>query len=113
MTTQQPRPQPSESGYRGALPPQDDTLARPWVLTVIAIFVLILVLSVLGVPSRFMPEATPTPVPSITESAEPSGSADASGEPSAEPSSSAEASESPSTEPTESAAPSASAEPSG
>ena len=93
----------------------NDTLARPWVLTVIGIFVLVLVLSVLGVPSRFSPDATPTPIPSAASSASPeaSGSVEPSGsaEASAEPSGSVEASGS--AEPAESAEPSASAEPSG
>lgn len=70
-----------EPGYRGTLPTREDQMARPWILTVIGIFVLILVLSVLGVPSRFAPEPTPTPtpvplpsVPAATESVEPSPS---------------------------------------
>jgi hypothetical protein len=97
MTTNEPR---RESGYRGALPPRDDRLARPWILTVIAAFVLIMVLSVLGVPSRFIPDPTPVPLPSIpvpSGSVEPSASASASAsaETSASPSASAEPSESP------------------
>lgn len=92
-----------EPGYRGALPPRDDTLARPWILIVLGIFVLIVVLSLAGIPSRFIPEPTPIPLPSIT--AEPSVSADASAEPSGstEPSGSAQ--------PSGSAGPSASASP--
>ncbi len=110
MTTQEPRPKPTDAGgggYRGALPPKDDTLARNWVLVVIAIFALILVLAVLGVPSRFTPEPTSTPIPSVTPAASESA------EPSTEPSASEEASEEPSAEATDSAPPSASAEPSG
>ena len=34
MTSERP------SGYRGALPERNDALARPWVITVIAIFML-------------------------------------------------------------------------
>ena len=89
-----------EPGYRGSLPPREDGLARPWILAVLGIFVLIVVLSIAGVPSRFIPDPTPlptpssTPVPSASASAEPSESADASAGSSA------------------SAAPSASAEPS-
>ena len=77
-----------EPGYRGSLPPRDDGLARPWILVVLGIFVLIVVLSIAGVPSRFIPDPTPfptpstTPVPSTSASAEPSASADASAEPS-------------------------------
>lgn len=92
-----------EPGYRGSLPPREDGLARPWILTVLGIFVLIIVLSVAGVPSRFIPDPTPlptpssTPVPSESPSAEPSESAEASAEPSA--SASAEPSASGSVEP--------------
>jgi len=59
-------------GYRGALPERNDTLAKPWILAVIGIFVLIIVLSVLEVPSRFIPEPTPVPVPSVAPSESPS-----------------------------------------
>jgi hypothetical protein len=78
-----------EPGYRGSLPPRDDGLARPWILAVLGIFVLVIILSVAGVPSRFIPDPTPlptpssTPVPSESASAEPSASADASAEASA------------------------------
>lgn len=79
-----------ELGYRGSLPPREDGLARPWILAVFGIFVLVILLSVAGVPSRFIPDPTPlptpssTPVPSESPSAEPSGSVEAS--PSAAPS---------------------------
>jgi cytoskeletal protein RodZ len=83
-----------EPGYRGALPPREDRLARPWILIVIGIFVLIIVLSIFAVPSRFITEPTPLPLPSSTpassESAGPSASASASA--SAEASASADAS---------------------
>lgn len=65
------------SGYRGALPPREDRLARPWLLIVAGIFVAIIVLSILGVPSRLIPEPTPVPLPTnppITDSAPPSAS---------------------------------------
>jgi hypothetical protein len=87
-----------EAGYRGALPPREDRLARPWIIVVLGIFVLIIVLSVAGIPSRFIPEPTPIPIPSLaplpseSPSAEPSASASAeasaaaSGSASAEPS---------------------------
>jgi hypothetical protein len=89
-----------EPGYRGSLPPRDDRLARPWILTVLGIFVLIVLLSIAGIPSSFIPDPTPVPLPSSTpapsvvasESAEPSESAEAS----TEPSGSAEASAPPS-----------------
>jgi hypothetical protein len=75
-TTNDPKREP---GYRGSLPPREDRLARPWILVVVGIFVLIIVLSVAGVPSRFIPEPTPVPLPSLapisSESASPSGSA--------------------------------------
>jgi hypothetical protein len=85
-----------EPGYRGSLPPRDDGLARPWILAVIGIFVLVIVLSVAGVPSRFIPDPTPfptpssTPVPSESPSAEPSESPEASVSASAEPPASAD-----------------------
>jgi hypothetical protein len=91
-----------EPGYRGSLPPRDDTLARPWILAVLGIFVLVIVLSVAGVPSRFIPDPTPfptplaTPVPSESPSAEPSESAAESSEPSASASTSASVEPSPS-----------------
>jgi cytoskeletal protein RodZ len=83
-----------EPGYRGSLPTRDDRLARPWILAVIGIFVLVIVLSILGVPSRFIPEPTPVPLPSVpaSSSAEPSASAEASEEASESPSASASAS---------------------
>ena len=80
MTSTEPKREP---GYRGALPTRHDRLARPWILIVIGFFVLILVLSVLGVPSRFIPDPTPVPLPSAPAgSVEPSISISASAEPS-------------------------------
>jgi hypothetical protein len=73
------------SGYRGALPPRNDWLARGWVLVVIAIFLSLFVLAFLNVPTRFLPEPTPIPTPLVTPA--PSGSAEPSG--SGEPSDSA------------------------
>jgi hypothetical protein len=73
MSDQQQRP----TGYRGALPPRQDRLAAPWVIVVIALFVLMFVLAFLGLPSRLFPEATPLPslLPSIpVSSIAPSGS---------------------------------------
>jgi hypothetical protein len=88
-------------GYRGALPPRNDRLARPWVITVMLIFALILVLSALGIPSSFIPEPTPVPLPSNVPSgsAEPSASASVSGSAAPSASGSASASASPTTAP--------------
>jgi hypothetical protein len=98
MTTQRTSNGP---GYRGSLPTRDDRLARPWILAVIGIFVLIIVLSILGVPSRFIPEPTPVPLPSVpaSSSVEPSASESASASPSEEASPSESASASPTTAP--------------
>lgn len=91
-----PRREPRESGYRGALPPRNDTLAKPWIMIVAAVVVLMFVLSALSIPSRFEPDPTPrvTASPSASPSASPtagsSASAPASG--SGEPSASAAAS---------------------
>lgn len=97
------------AGYRGALPERGDRLARPWILTVLGIFVLIIVLSLLGVPSRFIPDPTPlpTPSPAASESADPSASAEASesADPSDDASASGEASAGPSGEASASASP--------
>lgn len=62
-------------GYRGALPPRADTLARPWVITVLVIFILIIVLAVFNVPSTLLPESSPTPIPAISVEPSASGSA--------------------------------------
>ena len=87
-----------ERGYRGSLPPKEDRLARPWILIVIGIFVLIILLSVAGVPSRFIPDPTPlpTPSPAASVSAEPSGSGSAEPSGSGSESTDASASEEPS-----------------
>jgi hypothetical protein len=53
------------AGYRGALPERVDRLARPWVIAVIAIFVLMLVLALAGLPSRLVPEPSVVPLPSV------------------------------------------------
>ncbi len=87
MTSTDPK---RDVGYRGALPPREDRLARPWIITVIGIFVLIIVLSIAGIPSRFIPDPTPVPLPSVPA---PSFS---SGEPSPSPSATASESASPS-----------------
>ena len=84
-------------GYRGSLPTRQDRLAKPWILTVIGAFVLVLALSLLGIPSRFIPDPTPIPLPSTgaSQSAEPSASGSAGESPAS--------SESPSVEPSPSA----------
>jgi hypothetical protein len=93
-------PRRPEGGYRGALPPRGDALARPWVVAVIAIFLLIFVLTFAGLPSKLFVEPTPFPVfPSASASGLPSvsGAPSASGEASSsqEPSGSQEPSASP------------------
>ncbi|MGI8930454.1 MAG: hypothetical protein ACR2F5_04015 [Candidatus Limnocylindria bacterium] len=87
-------------GYRGSLPSREDRLAKPWILAVLGAFVLVLALSAAGIPSRFIPDATPLPLPSVpaSGSVEPSSSASAPG--------SASAAASPSASESASAAPS-------
>ncbi len=51
-------------GYRGSLPPRKDRLAAPWVILVSVIFVLILVLSAFGLPSKLFTPARPRSRPS-------------------------------------------------
>jgi len=103
--------QQGQAGYRGALPPRNDRLAAPWVIVVIAIFVLMIVLSFVGLPSSLFPAETPVPLPSASveasASAEPSASAEASG--SVEPGASATESTAPSAEASASAEPGSSA----
>lgn len=79
MTTPTTDPK-REPGYRGSLPPRQDRLAKPWLMIVAGIFVLIILLSIAGVPSRFIPQPTPIPTPVSTPapSVEPSPSAEAS-----------------------------------
>ncbi|HEY7526692.1 MAG TPA: hypothetical protein VIA82_07670 [Candidatus Limnocylindria bacterium] len=74
MTNERP------SGYRGALPERNDALAKPWVITVIAIFILIFVLAALGFPSKVFPRATAEPQPSFSFAASGSAAPSASGE---------------------------------
>jgi thiol:disulfide interchange protein len=64
-------------GYRGALPPRQDALAAPWVIAVVAIFVLIFALSLAGLPSNLL--ASPSPIPSGLPSASAGPSASGSG----------------------------------
>lgn len=96
-------PTDSAAGYRGALPPRQDRLARGWVLAVIAIFVAMFVLAALNVPTVLFPEPTPTPAPSVAPA--PSGSPAASESPA--PSESAAAGASEAAAPSEAASPSA------
>lgn len=72
-------------GYRGALPPRRDALARPWVVTVVVIFALMFILALGNMPSRFFPESSPTPLPLPSASATASASADASASAAASP----------------------------
>lgn len=70
--TDQGRPQGADrtsrpAGYRGALAERDDRLAKPWVVTVIVIFLLMLVLAFAGLPSRLLEEPV-QPVPSVAPS---------------------------------------------
>jgi hypothetical protein len=55
-------------GYRGALPPRRDHLARPWLAVVAVLFVLIFVLAFAGLPSRFFPAPSVEPIPSFSAS---------------------------------------------
>ncbi len=101
MTTNEPRRE--SAGYRGALPTREDRLAKPWLLTVAGIFVLVIVLSIAGIPSRLIPEPTDDPLPSIpvpSASAEPTEDATPSESASPSASGSGAASGSPSPSPT-------------
>jgi len=60
MTAERP------SGYRGALPTRNDSLAKPWVITVIVVFVLMFVLAFFGLPGKLFPKPTVAPVPSFS-----------------------------------------------
>jgi hypothetical protein len=93
MSTERP-PTPETPGYRGALPPRNEWLARGWTLAVIGIFLAMFVLAALDVPSRFIPEPTPTPVPSATPVPSGTPAPSASGSPGASGSPAASASES-------------------
>jgi hypothetical protein len=61
MTDQQ-----RSTGYRGALPPRNDAMARPWVLIVIGLFVAMFLLAALGFPSSLFPSASVSPLPSFS-----------------------------------------------
>ena len=95
MTDQRP------SGYRGALPTRNDTIARPWVLAVVAIFALMFVLAFLGFPSSLFPEPSGAPNPSSSLLPSSSAAPSASGDASASEEASASTSESESPAPTE------------
>jgi hypothetical protein len=71
------KPTDGGAGYRGALPPRNDWLARGWVVVVIVIFVGMFILDILNVPTALFPP--PSPVPSVSPA--PSGSVDASASP--------------------------------
>jgi hypothetical protein len=57
------------AGYRGALPTRNDALAKPWIITVIVLFLLIFVLAALGFPSKVFPRASAAPRPSVSVAA--------------------------------------------
>ena len=63
------------TGYRGALPPRNDAMARPWVLIVIGLFVAMFVLAFLGFPSSIFPSPSAKPSPSFSLTPSASGSA--------------------------------------
>jgi len=98
-----------QPGYRGALPPRGERLARVWVVIVILGFVFMFVLAALNVPSALFPEPTPSPIPSLgpapsespasSESPAPSSSPGESGSPAESPSGSPSATGSPSSTP--------------
>ncbi|MEX0631052.1 MAG: hypothetical protein WEE67_00205 [Chloroflexota bacterium] len=67
-----------QPGYRGALPPRGERMARVWVLIVILGFAFMFVLAALNVPSALFPEPTPTVFPSALPSASPFASEGAS-----------------------------------
>ena len=96
MTKLDPKREP---GYRGSLPTRHDRLARPWIFIISGTFVLIMVLSVLAIPSRFIPDPTPVPLPSAPASSSVEPSASASESTSVSPSASASESASASAEP--------------
>ena len=58
------RPPARRSG-RGTVEPREDRISVYWTLGVTGLFVLILLLSLAGIPSRFFPAATPAPLPSV------------------------------------------------
>lgn len=70
MTAERP------SGYRGALPTRNDAMAKPWIVVVIVIFVLMFVLAFFGLPGKLFPKPTASPRASIDlqASASPAGS---------------------------------------
>lgn len=94
-TTESPR----EPGYRGSLPPRQDRLAKPWLMIVAGIFVLIIVLSIAGIPSSLIPDPTPVPTPIAPPTPSAEASASAAEEPSPSAGASVEASADESAEP--------------
>ena len=63
MTSQTPSPN-ARARLSGRAADPGRLAARTWILTVIGIFVLIFVLAALGIPSRFIPDRRPIPLPS-------------------------------------------------
>lgn len=95
------RPSDLAPGYRGALPPRGERLARVWVVIVILGFASMFVLAALNVPSVLFPEPTPSPIPSLS----PAPSESVSPAPSGSPGESGSASPSGSSAPTGSPSP--------
>ena len=68
---------PSTPPWPACSETDDRQAARPWVLTVVAMFVLIFILALAGIPSRLIPQPTAVPLPSVpapSASIAPSGS---------------------------------------
>lgn len=70
MTERTPKPASTPradrtAGYRGALPPRNDVLARTWVAIVGLVLILVFVLPLLGIPSSLFPDPSVEPIPSI------------------------------------------------
>ena len=70
-----------QPGYRGALPPRGERMARLWVSLVILGFVAIIVLAFLNVPTVLFPEPTSSPLPSGSPAASQGASPAESGSP--------------------------------
>ena len=60
-----PRAPARRGGGKGALEPRSDRISAYWTLGVTGLLALVLLLSFLGLPSRFFAAATPTPLPSV------------------------------------------------
>ena len=56
---------PARRTGRGTLEPRDDRMSVYWPPAVTGLFLLVLLLAFAGIPSRFFPSATPSPLPSV------------------------------------------------